>query len=151
MINLIGQRFGMLVVIEYTEERLGRNVKWLCKCDCGKETTVAGSNLKRGNVASCGRLGLTKFKTFIENDTIEKGTRITTLKPDRLIRKDNKSGVTGVCWNKKINAWTVQLVYKGERVFYKNFANKQDAINARKEAEDKYFKPILEKNGKSFE
>ena len=37
------------------------------------------------------------------------------------------------------------MMFKGERVLYKNFKSKQDAINARKEAEEKYFKPILEK------
>ena len=37
------------------------------------------------------------------------------------------------------------LTLKGNLLLDKSFKNKQDAINARKEAEEKYFKPILEK------
>ena len=33
--NLIGQRFGKLVVIEDSGKRYNKNVIWLCKCDCG--------------------------------------------------------------------------------------------------------------------
>ena len=143
--DLTDKRFGRLVVIGDSGERLGRNIKWLCKCDCGNETTVGGTNLTKGTTVSCGCLRIEKFETYIEKDTFEKGTRITTLKEGRKIRKDNTSGVRGVCWNKQVNAWTVQMMFKGERVLYKNFKSKQDAINARKEAEEKYFKPILEK------
>ncbi|EOO62744.1 hypothetical protein IKE_05610 [Bacillus cereus VD196] len=34
---------------------------------------------------------------------------------------------------------------KGKRVLQKDFINKEDAIKARKEAEEKYHMPILEK------
>lgn len=47
--DLDGKRFGRLLVIE----RAGQN-KWKCKCDCGNEVTVLGSNLTRGNSTSCG-------------------------------------------------------------------------------------------------
>lgn len=50
--DLIGQRFGKLLVIA----REPRNDKWTCKCDCGNITHVTGSNLKHGNVKSCGCL-----------------------------------------------------------------------------------------------
>ena len=45
--DLTGQRFGRLVVIGDSGERLGRNIKWLCKCDCGNEKTVGGTNLTK--------------------------------------------------------------------------------------------------------
>lgn len=48
--NLIGQRFGKLVVID-REPKTG---KWTCQCDCGNITYVAGNNLKQGNTQSCG-------------------------------------------------------------------------------------------------
>ena len=47
--DLTGRRFGILTVKEY----LG-NGKWKCMCDCGKETTAFGTNLKRGHTTSCG-------------------------------------------------------------------------------------------------
>ena len=57
MKNMTGLRFGKLVAIEPTEKRDCRGVVyWLCKCDCGKETIVNGSHLRRGLIKSCGCL-----------------------------------------------------------------------------------------------
>lgn len=54
--QLIGQRFGRAVVLEYAGKDKRRNVLWLCKCDCGKEFVTRGSNLLDGSTASCGCL-----------------------------------------------------------------------------------------------
>lgn len=53
----IGDRFGRLTVIERAEN-LSTCIRWLCRCDCGKETTVHASSLARGNSRSCGCLQL---------------------------------------------------------------------------------------------
>lgn len=54
--NLIGQKFGMLTVIDgyHDEEKL--QMLWLCKCDCGNEKTIIaiGACLKNGSTKSCG-------------------------------------------------------------------------------------------------
>jgi hypothetical protein len=52
-IDLTGQKYGLLVVIE----RLPAS-KWRCQCTCGcgKIIVVAGNNLKSGNTRSCGSL-----------------------------------------------------------------------------------------------
>ena len=52
--TLIGQRFGMLVVIAQAESTKKGQRRWVCQCDCGKQTTALGSNLKRGLTTSCG-------------------------------------------------------------------------------------------------
>jgi hypothetical protein len=51
--NLIGKRFGRLIVLEQAPNR-GSKRYWLCKCDCGKEHTAAGFMLKRDSTRSCG-------------------------------------------------------------------------------------------------
>lgn len=54
--NLVGQRFGRLIVIErYICD--GKQPKWLCQCDCGNEKIVFGTHLKQGTTKSCGCLG----------------------------------------------------------------------------------------------
>lgn len=58
-LNLIGEKFGRLEVIQRDEERVG--VFWLCKCDCGKIVSVKGTNLKNGNTKSCGCLNIEKI------------------------------------------------------------------------------------------
>jgi len=53
--NLIGKRFGRLVLIEEVE-RIGHNRYFKCQCDCGTIKIVCGSSLKSGLTKSCGCL-----------------------------------------------------------------------------------------------
>lgn len=52
-INLIGEKFGRLLVVEKAESKKG-HIRWRCKCDCGNECIVNGYSLKNGNTTSCG-------------------------------------------------------------------------------------------------
>lgn len=53
--DLMGKRFGKLVVISrFPENAKNGKSRWLCKCDCGKESIVVGTQLTRGNTKSCG-------------------------------------------------------------------------------------------------
>jgi len=54
--DLIGLRFGRLVVKKRDGKDKFGYVTWLCKCDCGNETVVRGSFLKSGTTQSCGCL-----------------------------------------------------------------------------------------------
>lgn len=61
MIDLTGQKFGLLTVLQRVENKVlpsGRSVPlWLCKCDCGKFVKVRGDVLRRSNdKRSCGCL-----------------------------------------------------------------------------------------------
>lgn len=55
LIDLTGQRFGMLTVIERAET-INKRTRWLCKCDCGNEVIAEAYNLKSGHTQSCGCL-----------------------------------------------------------------------------------------------
>lgn len=52
--NLRGQRFGKLVALEPTEQRLHGKVMWECKCDCGNSCIVMSTRLVQGHTKSCG-------------------------------------------------------------------------------------------------
>ena len=54
--NEIGNTYGKLTVISMSDERRGGSVCWKCKCSCGNYTIVAGDELRRGGVQSCGCL-----------------------------------------------------------------------------------------------
>lgn len=60
LIDLTGQRFGRLTVIERVEDHINPSGKprpqWLCHCDCGNEKIVSADNLKYGGTKSCGCL-----------------------------------------------------------------------------------------------
>lgn len=53
--NLLGQRFGRLVVIAESEQRTAsRGMMWVCRCDCGREKTISAEALVKGVTVSCG-------------------------------------------------------------------------------------------------
>lgn len=54
-LDLTGQRFGRLKVKALTL-KIGRKVKWICRCDCGTPLIVHAGDLRSGNTKSCGCL-----------------------------------------------------------------------------------------------
>lgn len=229
-LNLIGQKFGRLTVIDRLENTKSGKTRWLCICDCGNETAVQGNNLKNKHVKSCGCLNkeLTrqrsqKYNTYdltnnygigytsngkcfyfdledydkIKNycwyvnesgyvrtridkhqqiymhqiilpDAIEvdhihgKETRNDNRKENLRpcihqenmmnigLRGNNTSGVTGVCWNKRRQKWTSWITYKNNVIRLGLFDKFEDAVKARKEAEEKYFGEWSYDNSQSY-
>ena len=56
MNNLLGKRFSKLTVLEKMSKRKDKEIVWLCRCDCGKNTEVIGNYLTSGHTRSCGCL-----------------------------------------------------------------------------------------------
>jgi len=55
-LNLLGQTFGDLIVIEESEVK-NQQSQWLCQCTCGNKKIIRGPSLTQGNSTSCGRCG----------------------------------------------------------------------------------------------
>jgi hypothetical protein len=53
--DITGEKFSRLFVLRCIGRDKHGNATWLCKCDCGNETVVAGYLLRSGNTKSCGR------------------------------------------------------------------------------------------------
>jgi len=51
--NLVGERFGRLVVTASTESKHNRS-RWVCQCDCGEACIATGKTLREGKKKSCG-------------------------------------------------------------------------------------------------
>ena len=58
---------------------------------------------------------------------------------NRLKNVNNTSGYSGVCWQKSRNKWHVKIGVQGKRIHVGRFDNLEDAVAARKAAEQKYF------------
>ena len=58
LIDLTGQRFGRLVVVERAANAggPGKQAWWTCRCDCGGAHAVRSQELRDGRVRSCGCL-----------------------------------------------------------------------------------------------
>ena len=54
-LNLLNERFGKLVVIDYAPN-VGGLTAWKCKCDCGNECIAVTKRLRNGTKNSCGCL-----------------------------------------------------------------------------------------------
>ena len=52
--DLKGKKFYNMEVISFAGINDKGRSTWLCRCDCGNEKIVVGSELKRGKVKSCG-------------------------------------------------------------------------------------------------
>ena len=156
--DLKGKRFGRLLVISEIGYKAGlNNCFWLCECDCGNEKEISSNNLLNGNTSSCGCLHLEsaknqhrKMMNAESESNYKEGTSLKNIDVSNP-RNDNTSGVTGVSWNKSRQKWECYLNLKGNRIRLGMFSNKEDAIRARKEAEEKYYRPIIEKYSKGSE
>ncbi len=62
--ELTDQRFGRLMVLHEDGRDKHKNVLWKCKCDCGSEVTVRGSDLRNGHTTSCGCFHRERFSTI---------------------------------------------------------------------------------------
>ena len=84
MIDITGQIFGKLTVIENAGKLDGRRYFWKCQCECGNLIVKPGASLRSGNTKSCGcgkYDGLKKYNTQQTTDTlIMNGTKFGKLK-----------------------------------------------------------------------
>lgn len=78
--------------------------------------------------------GLNNQRSNLRICTISQNNR------NRRVQSNNTSGHTGVVWHKKPQMWVAQIKIDGETKHLGIFKNLEDAIHAREEAEQKYFK-----------
>jgi hypothetical protein len=97
-IDLTGQRFGRLVVVELDKQMI--RTFWKCLCDCGEYKTVRNDSLTGGKVRSCGCLHKEVAKKQGESNrkNIEIGRTFGKLKIVEIDRIENyKTYVTCEC------------------------------------------------------
>lgn len=66
-INLIGQKFNRLLVIERAENSKDGSSRWKCKCDCGNTIIVSRTHLIHNHTKSCGCLNHDTLKRMTHN------------------------------------------------------------------------------------
>lgn len=52
-IDMTGQRWGWWTVIRYDGLSTAHKAMWWCRCDCGREASIPGSNLRNGMSTKC--------------------------------------------------------------------------------------------------
>lgn len=121
----IGDVFGLLKVID-VEIGQDKRTQYICECKCGNTITLSGSHLVKRH--SCGCMS----KDYIPNTNI-KVESFTHLGKKS---KRNTSGYTGVSWRTDKQKWQASIYFNGKYKHLGYFDRKEDAIEARKGAEN---------------
>ena len=100
--NIIGQKFGLLTVVETYSTDKGDMCK--CICDCGNEKITSSKNLRYGRVKSCGCL---RSESRIKDITGERFGKLIAIK--RTSKKKNNSQV----WECKCDCGNICEVSSG--------------------------------------
>lgn len=71
LIDITGQRFGLLTVLSKSDYQGGDGVYWNVRCDCGNEKVVSGHAIRRGDIISCGCSKRSNGEMIIEQLLLE--------------------------------------------------------------------------------
>ena len=130
--DLRGKQFGSLIAIEPTEKRSAdRSIYWRCRCTaCGKEKEIPANQLKKGVQISC---GCKRASQLQETNGYVEGTCLKNVFSNK-IHSNNTSGYKGVY--QKRGKWAAQIQYKKKIYYLGSYDRLEDAIRARKTAEN---------------
>ena len=122
-INIVGQTFGELTVIELsnTTSQHGSAV-WVCKCSCGNVTTALGTMLRVGKRTTCGAID--KHGAISRSTGDIRPSLIRRLKTDAKRRNYEFSVDNGYLWN-LFCAQSGKCVYSDDDI---SFAYKRNGI-----------------------
>ena len=134
-LDLTGQRYGKLTVLS-PAENIGSRTAWRCHCDCGREVVVRTNRLRSGHTSSCGCMGPGAVPgANLPGLTYIDGTCVEMLRA-KTVRSNNTSGVPGVDWWASKRRWRASICFKGKRYYLGSYSRFDDAVKARRRAEE---------------
>lgn len=171
--DLTGKRFGRLTVIERdNKDAKDGCAKWICSCDCGKETSVSSHLLISGATQSCGckrdenRIKALKTKEFREKIAkitkdkwpdsakaigMQDNTNISILKCKKAMPSNPTGirGVTRVLTKKKEVKYVATLTFQKKRHQKGGFRTVEEAKKERERMYEEIVIPYLESVGRA--
>ena len=148
--DITGLRFGKLTAIERTERYVVYNNRkkflWKCVCDCGETVYRLPEKLRKNTNYACNKCthqmvvsAMSEKAGFVE------GTQLSKIVSSKS-GVHNTSGVRGVFFNNRTQKWRAMLCFKGINHYLGEYKDINDAIEARKLGEEKYFEPFLKEH-----
>lgn len=133
--DLSGLRFGRLTALSQTGERDRKgSLKWLCRCDCGKNCVRTEDALVNGRSVSCGCRKKEINEQIYKEISFFEGTSYEFLKYRKGVRSDSNSGYRGIALRKN-GRYAVHIGFKGKRYFLGMYGDLKEALETRREAE----------------
>lgn len=132
-LNLVGQKFGRLTVLEKVADKIDlksgkHKSQFLCQCDCGNQKIVLGSALTQGSIRSCGCLHREtasivgkkkKGKSILHNkynlNDYEYGVGYTLKGEEFYFDKEDYELIKDVYWHKTDRGY-IRGLYQGKKV-----------------------------------
>ena len=149
-----GQKFGYWTVLD-PESRKNKNEKRtaLVQCICGKKKRVIIMDLVNGHSRSCGcrraenlsqgqQEGKKKGQEIMGR-IHQEGLALRYL--DKKVSRNSRSGHTGVCWRENMQKYYAYIMVNRKQIPLGYYDKLEDAIDARKVGEEKYFRSKQEK------
>ena len=145
--NLIGKRFGKLLVIDRSDKRGSRGARtvplWECRCDCGAICYKPTDKLTNPELSMCNDCaGKYAAQRMRERAGYVDGTQVSRLTSSRL-SSGNTSGCRGVYFDKNSGLWRARLRFKGKLMNFGTYKSFEEAVKARKDAEQEYYGEYL--------
>lgn len=136
-VDITGRKFERLTAKYPLPKRDSKGgVIWHCECECGNEVDLSYNVLMYSEIRSCGCWKRERESRLIELLTHISGTSIDAIKSKK-VRADSTTGVTGVYLQK--GKYVAKIVFQSKQYQLGRFDDINDAIQARKEAEELLF------------
>lgn len=143
--DITGQRFGRLTAVQPTDQRdSSGSVVWECHCECGNVVFYSVKRLMIGRTQSCGCLFQeSRNKCTSYRRDITDQTNLSSLVSSKSVRSNNRSGYTGVYQDYESGKWIAQISFRKKKYSLGRYADKENAILARKSAEENLHDPEI--------
>lgn len=137
--NYIGKKFNHLTLIKKLNKLNKDNSKIaLFKCDCGNFKELVFTQVLNNEIKTCGCK-----QGYLNTDSKKKQqTSLINFYRNKTM-KNNCTGYTGISFVNGKYRVRIQINKKSIHIGY--FNNLDKAVEARKEAEEKYFSPLIKK------
>ena len=143
--NYVGFKIGMLKVLEKTDKKNKQNrVLYKCQCECGNIVYYTSSDLKQNVSCGCWRKSIKRIDKMLQKMKYVENTSVSFIKQHNL-NSNNTSGFRGVSYDKSRNKWRAYIKLKYKIKELGRFDTLEEAIKIRLQAEEKYYKPIIDK------
>lgn len=146
--DLTEMKFGKLKVLSPCGKDKNGCILWECECECGRRVNVSSTTLRRHMKQSCGCMasenGKEKIKDAEKRLTRIQGTCVESF--NAKLSKANTSGYKGVSYDRRRKKWVAQIQYAGKGYHLGRYEKIEEAIKARKEAEEKIKNHLKEKS-----
>lgn len=137
--NLVGKVFGHLTVLAKSDKRGTQGqYKWVCRCDCGRLTTVSTGQLNSGQTTSCGHISRQNIEKFKDNPKLIQERHMKQLN-DRPA-STNKTGYRNISMTKRNGRWRYRVAIQYDRKQHSQLTDTlEEALAARERLREKWW------------